>query len=347
MEYFMSHKIKSSFYEKNKEESTLLTYQQLLINKYLRQILFQRGMISQKLIYQINDKFLNIIVYYYNLNHLTEQSKEEHIPLMAFKLRKMQINSYKKNNIQKKKQQLNKLFRKRYITLSELINKPEVKKILHRKNEKIFNLHRFKNILLIKQYKMYYNKLKYKTRNLLKAHYYHEYILETLSKFTKKKYHISLTFKNLNKGISTRLTDKELDFLKQQSIQFKQHVRKNYFIDSMNICIIGSKFAQSSYLFSTFIANHLKYLKYHKPFVFFFKQLLKTIISSKIFVLNGIKILISGRLNNKPRAKSMNIIIGKIPTVTKDVENIDYSESTCFTKNGTLGIKVWCSHLQI
>jgi hypothetical protein len=38
-------------------------------------------------------------------------------------------------------------------------------------------------------------------------------------------------------------------------------------------------------------------------------------------------------------------VLGSIPTVTKCAEIIDYSESTCYTKNGTLGVKVWCNHL--
>ena len=62
-------------------------------------------------------------------------------------------------------------------------------------------------------------------------------------------------------------------------------------------------------------------------------------------VLKGIKIVISGRLNNKPRSKSSVSILGNIPTVTKTNELIDYSENTCYTKNGTFGIKVWCNHL--
>jgi small subunit ribosomal protein S3 len=56
------------------------------------------------------------------------------------------------------------------------------------------------------------------------------------------------------------------------------------------------------------------------------------------------KIKISGRLNGRPRAKHRIISIGNgVPAITLN-SNIDYAESTAYTLNGTLGIKVWVSN---
>jgi ribosomal protein S3 len=50
---------------------------------------------------------------------------------------------------------------------------------------------------------------------------------------------------------------------------------------------------------------------------------------------------VKGRLNGRPRARSRVIKIAKnISVLTMDF-NINYSEATAFTPNGTFGIKVW------
>jgi len=49
---------------------------------------------------------------------------------------------------------------------------------------------------------------------------------------------------------------------------------------------------------------------------------------------------IKGRLNNKPRKQTKIIQAGKISLQTFE-SVINQSQSTAYTKNGTLGIKVW------
>ena len=59
--------------------------------------------------------------------------------------------------------------------------------------------------------------------------------------------------------------------------------------------------------------------------------------------VKGIKVCISARFNGAPRAKSRLIIVGDIPIQTIN-KQIDYHETTSYTKNGTFGIKLWVNY---
>jgi small subunit ribosomal protein S3 len=63
---------------------------------------------------------------------------------------------------------------------------------------------------------------------------------------------------------------------------------------------------------------------------------------SSLSNVDGIKILIKGRLNGVPRAKKKLILVGNV-TTQKIEKNLDYSETTSYTTNGTFGVKVWIS----
>ena len=53
-----------------------------------------------------------------------------------------------------------------------------------------------------------------------------------------------------------------------------------------------------------------------------------------------------GRLNNAMRSRNQYIKIGMIPLITQSRIN-DYSETTAFTPNGTIGVKIWVSHKKL
>lgn len=337
MIYHNYHNIKSSYYETNKEESTLLNYQRVKIEQYLQHFLLQKGLLLQNLFFQINEKSLTLVLYYYILNHDSTLSKKR-TSRTSLKLKEVQSRPYNQKNRNTQTQ-----FLKKYINLSELLTLPEIKKNVYRENYS--NLKLSNGVRVVREYKKFYSKLSYGTTSVLKKNYFHEHILEAISSFTKKKLHVSLVFKNINRGINITLSSMEKAFLKKQAILLKTYSKHKYFKDCLNLFIIGAKNRYSSKLFSIFLTEHLKYLKYHKPFLSFVTKLLRIIIFSKNFVLRGIKFVINGRLNNKPRSSSSVVIIGNIPTITKSIETIDYSESTCYTKNGTFGVKVWCNHL--
>lgn len=341
MIYSNHHHIKSSYFEANKEESTLLNYQRIKIQQYLQHFLLQHGLLLKTLFFQVNDKSLNLIIYYYLLNNDSTSLKTRTLKV-PYKLQEVYIKRFYYKNKNK-----NKKIQRRYLTLFDVLHLPKIKEIVS-EEDNIYPLSvpafGFNNIKIVKKYKDFYNKSLYRTKHVLKKYYFHEQILETISQFTKKRFHVSLTFKNINRGTNLTLTSTEKDFIKRQSILLKSYSRQAYFKDCLNLLIIGAKMSHSSILFSSLLTEHLKYLRYHKPFIAFVRRFLKVILSSKLFSLKGIKIMINGRLNNKPRSKSYVAILGNIPTITKTNELIDYSENTCYTKNGTFGIKVWCNH---
>lgn len=330
------HNIKSSYYEVNKEESTLLNYQRVNIEQYLQHFLLQKGLLLQNLLFQTNEKSLNLIIYYYTLNYDSTLPKRR-TSKTCLKLKKVQLRQYS----QKNKNPQVRILKKR-VKLSYILTLPEIRKNVFKKN---YSDLKFNNDISInREYKIFNNKVSYLTTNALKKNYFHEHILEAVSLFLKKRFHVSLVFKNINRGVSLMLTSIEKAFLKKQAILLKTHSKQKYFKDCLNLFIIGAKIRCSSKLFSIFLTEHLQYLKYHKSFLSFVVKFLKIIIFSNNFVLKGIKFIISGRLNNKPRSSSFVVIIGNIPTITKSIETMDYSENTCYTKNGTFGIKVWCNH---
>jgi hypothetical protein len=205
-------------------------------------------------------------------------------------------------------------------------------------------LFRFQEPSIVSLYKKFRNKTTYKASSRLKKHFFHEHLLETITDYTQKRFNVSLVFKNVNRGINLILSNEEHILLKEQAVLLKSYSKHDYFKDSLNLFVIAAKTKCSSGFFSKFLADQLRYLKYHRPFLAFVSRLLKILIYSNKFVLKGIKLLIRGRLNNKSRSKHFVLVLGHMPIVSKSAEFLDYSENTSYTKNGTLGVKVWCNY---
>jgi len=96
----------------------------------------------------------------------------------------------------------------------------------------------------------------------------------------------------------------------------------------------------SAELLGNWITLQLSKLKIHNQFLAFLNVALVLLLNSYFSNIKGIKILIKGRLNNKPRKQTKIIQAGKISLQTFE-SVINQSQSTAYTKNGTLGIKVW------
>lgn len=322
----------SSYYETNKEEFTLLNSQRIQIEQYLHNFFLQHNLLLQRVVFQLNDKSLHLILHYFFLSYDNTPLKKRTFKA-SYRLKKVQRRrpSFKQTQKQKK-ESLEKSFDLYQLLIWAKVKKP--RKVLIK----------FKKIRIVTLYKRFFNRIRYKTLGVLKSHFFHEHLLETISLFTKRKFHISLVFKNINRGINVIFDDSERSFLKKQSLLLKRYSKKDFFKDCLNIFVIAAKISNSSKLFSYIISEHLRHLRYHKPFLAFVSRLLKILIFPKKFLLKGIKLIINGRLNNKSRSSSFLVRLGSIPTVTKSSELIDYSESTCYTKNGTFGVKVWCNH---
>ena len=166
-------------------------------------------------------------------------------------------------------------------------------------------------------------------------------ILTSLNLFTKKKLSIFIIFQNINKGLSLRVKKPiKKKSLKKVLLQLKNFKRLKIFNEFLSIFFIILQKKNSSKLLIEFISFQFNKLKKHNFFFNLLFRLSKLMVNSNFSCLYGLKILISGRCNGRPRSRQKYIIIGKIPLQTISA-NIKYLESVSFTKNGTFGLKLW------
>ena len=159
-------------------------------------------------------------------------------------------------------------------------------------------------------------------------------ILKTLNNYTNNKLHIALKILNLNdhNQLNKQKTDLNLSRFKIPELE------------QLYPLILNQQ--NSTKLLGIFIAEYLKTTKRHNFFFNSLQKSLNLLLKQKNSKIKGIKILIKGRLNNAARSKNQYIKIGMIPLITRS-RIIDYSETTAFTQNGTIGIKIWISHKKL
>lgn len=176
-------------------------------------------------------------------------------------------------------------------------------------------------------------------------------LTETLNIYTKKKLNFFFIFQNTNKFlIKYKFLFKSKTFLRKfiRNINFlmKKYKKFNPFIKNLiNIFIIFLKKKQTAQLLVDYISYFFqfhKFKKQHRQFLTAVKKLFLLIINNNYFTgVKGVKIKISGRISGKNRAKSFIFFNFKnVPTNTFNAK-ITYAANTAFTKNGTLGIKLW------
>ena len=183
--------------------------------------------------------------------------------------------------------------------------------------------------------KIYRQKIENEKSTLSNVNNLFNKILKSLKLFTKNKKTINLTIEETNFVNSNEKTKQILKTL------FKFQ-RTPYYKEGKKVFTPFVTF-NSAVLISNFIAIQLKNSKKQQNFLFnFIQESLKTLIHQKFSKVQGVKILIKGRINNASRSNSKIIKIGKISLISRN-SNINYSESTAFTSNGTIGVKVWTS----
>lgn len=168
-----------------------------------------------------------------------------------------------------------------------------------------------------------------------------EKMTDSLQYFTSKNITLWIHLKalNLNKSKKTRKNIKNI--LKKNLIKLRKYKEEKFYEEGIEILLICATVRKPSALLAQFLAVQLKSLKKHNFFFKFIKDALKLFNTNTLSKIKRIKIKIKGRLNARPKAKSRVLKIGKDVSVVRIRSNIDYSEKTAFTSNGTLGIKVW------
>nr|YP_009495522.1 ribosomal protein S3 [Psammoneis japonica]AWQ64252.1 ribosomal protein S3 [Psammoneis japonica] len=300
---------KSKYFEKSYEESSLYSYQELEVRKYLKQFLKLNGLIFHSYKLQYSETTLHLFISYY----VTFQS--------FFLINKINSNQ----NIISIKRDKRKTRNKKKFSIS---NKPKTPK---------------KRLRLIKYYKSILNNNKFNNLKKYETNNFAEKLLESLTIFTKKKINIFITFQNLNKGLSMKLNRTQSNSLKRTLLKFRKNFKQNFYKETINILLICINKKNSARLLSEYISYRLGKLtkaKQHNFFLIFLKRTLIELSRTNFYKINGIKIVINGRFNGAPRARKKILSIGKIPLQSFD-SKIDYFQSTSYTSNGTFGVNTW------
>jgi len=116
--------------------------------------------------------------------------------------------------------------------------------------------------------------------------------------------------------------------------------RTDFFTEGVNILFNCFKQKNSAFLIANFIASQLKYMKRHNFFFKFLKSAFKLLLKRVFSKIQGIKVLIKGRVNNSSRSKKRVISFGQgIPVTTMSI-NINSAQAISYHSNGTIGINV-------
>ena len=315
----------SKYIEKNNEESSLYLYKTLEIQKYLNRFfgLYKIKIHTCKIFYSENALQIFISFYLttktlYVINkNLTKYSKKS---LAYFKrLQTHTKMSKNKRNISQKESFDNQI--------QSLKKFQEEKKTKNKKNLLSSRLN------------------KNQTINLKE---FQEVLLESLTRYTKNKVNISITLQNLNN--TKQLSQSQIKDFRMAFKQLRKYVKNSFFKEAINILFITVAKRKSAKLLAEFISDQfrLNQLKTDQIaisrkdnyFLGFLKESIKLLIKSEVSGLTGIKIVIKGRFNRAPRARSVILQFGKF-SLQSFSSKIDYFQSTAYTINGTFGVKVW------
>nr|QEM01662.1 30S ribosomal protein S3 [Nephromyces sp. ex Molgula occidentalis] len=143
-----------------------------------------------------------------------------------------------------------------------------------------------------------------------------------------------------------------------QNLIIKQKQEKDFLLKELNTLLdkLNYKYKQQN-LFKVDIITSKKYFNYTNYLFYLIKDLIKKMFSLKniftkileelnilksnnFFILQGIKIKISGRINGAELAKIETYKKGIIP-LHSIINNIQYNKYNIKTKFGLLGIKIW------
>lgn len=331
----------SKFFELNKEEHTTLNYQNMQIIDFLKKFFKNYKIEIHDIKLGYSNKNLYIYVsYYYTKKFFIFMKKST-----SFKLKKKKIKNKLKIKTKKKTvyNKINRYFNKkkiRKIIIYNLKRRSRYRFYFRFKQSKVKFSLKHKRLKIISNYKIFNMKKKIFNKTLLKKNFFINNLLETLTLFTKKKYNIKLLFQHVNKGITLKLTKPEKNELRKKTLLLKQYSRQPFFAEGVSTIITMLYFKKPINSFLNYLSHQLRIQKRHKYFLVFLKRALNNLLTSKFSNTKGIKIIINGRFNKRPRARTESIIIGDVPVQTFD-KSIQYEEATAYTRDGTFGIKIW------
>lgn len=341
----------SKYLEKKSSEAAIYTFRDLETQKFIKKLLNDNNLI----LYNCQTRYFENSLHIYLSYHVATEPST----LIKDRLKEKQIKP------KFKKKFLTKGFRRKYFnlkqktrnyfkytkTIQQLSNRNLAQKY-NKKNmpKEIKNLIKKNNYLLkhkrnkfISYYKLASTAKHHhiKTLKNIQTSAFWNKIAESIHLFLGNSVNIFLHFKQITKTTILQFTNKQLKMLKKVVGQLRKYKQSKFFKQGINLIFTFSTTNQSANLLATFIATELKKQKRHNFFLSFIKTAIKLLNQKNISIIKGVKIKIKGRFNGAPRAKHKIITIGKGVPVLSIKSNINYSEATSFTANGTFGVKVW------
>jgi len=148
---------------------------------------------------------------------------------------------------------------------------------------------------------------------------FQDILIESLAAFTKNRVNISITLQNLNR--CKQLSAAQVKNLIVVFKQLKKFVKNSFFKEAINILFVNISKRKSAKLLAEFISDQFRINQLRTDqmaisrkdnyFLGFLKQTIMLLIKSDVSRLTGIKIVIKGRFNRAPRAKTNIICFGK------------------------------------
>ena len=337
---------KSKYIEKKSNELFSYTFNNLEIQKFISKFFEENGLMVDDCKVSQSENFLHIFVSYFILpktKQLINQTNSQQKVKIVLKKRKSNKFLKKKASLTRNILNYN-LYKQKYFSeqindnlkLSESFNKIKNYYFLNRK---------FRRLNSINYFKKYKNINVFKNITHTQTNLFIKKIFESVHLFLQKKTAIRLSLKQLNtdNAVIKTFSEKKKNLISTNLLKLNRFQKNNFFkvgITLLYSCVTNNK---SSELFAKHIAFYLKLFKKHRFFLNFLKNTLKIFLNknfSKISKIKKIKISVKGRFNGAPRAKTTTFSVGVPPSLTLN-SDINYSESTSFTSNGTFGIKVW------
>lgn len=338
---------KSKYFEKKSSEFSIYAFKDAEIKKFITKFFNDNGLAIQIIKLYYLEGTLNVFVSYFlttkSAYFVNELNKTQKIKLVAHSKRTSNRKTKKKTYNQIKasvKKYFNYQQLKYTLNLNKLLKKNSLKqaKAMMKYNDQTLQIRRIK---FLKYYKSYLTTKSYKNAKSIKNNAFTEKLFESLTQFTNRKFRISLTLNQVNKDVKQTVEKKKLEILKKSLTQLRKYKQNEFFKEGINLLFSCARKKKSADLLAHFIANQLKKLKRHNFFIKFIKTSLGLFSGKSFSIVEGIKIKIKGRFNGAPRAKHKIINVGNsVPVLTLN-SNINYSEATAYTSNGTFGVKIW------
>lgn len=327
-------------FEKKPTESFYYSLKEIEIQKFAEKFFNNYGLQIQKCKVFLNERTLQIFISYYAVEKsyqlISELTSNQKIKL--FTKNKITTNFIKKKSNTKNFYQFWAYLQK----LKKVKTKRRFSRFL-RFNTKLKN-----NYKIIRNTNLEFYKKTHSDFFNTSTSYNNKFInkfTETLNKYLNlnKYFTVSLTCKQINKSLLSNLNKKNNKFIKRVVSQLRRYQNNSYYTDGLNLLFQCIKNKQSHKLIAEYIARELGKLKRHSLFFRFVTAALTLFYRQDFSEMYGIKIQIKGRINGNPRSKKKLISVGRSIQNQSLLNNVNYYESTAFTKNGSFGVKTWVS----